>query len=234
MPISLHSWNVTPAEAIKIQQHIREKVQLEPLDDPIQYVAGADISFDRGSDVFHAGIVVLELPSLKLCGHSLVTTRSTFPYVPGLLSFREMPALLEAWEQLPMQPDVVVLDGHGIAHPRRLGIASHFGVWVDKPTIGCAKKLLVGMHESLSPEAGSHALIYDNQEIIGIAFRSRDNVKPIYVSPGHLTDLESALSVVSSCLTRYRLPEVTRHAHQLVNQLRRGEVEPGVHFYEKV
>ncbi len=210
---------------------MREKVRVEPLLDSIQYVAGADISFDRGSDVFHAGIVVLRLPSLQVCGHSLITTKSTFPYVPGLLSFREMPALLEAWNQLPAKPDVVVLDGHGIAHPRRLGIASHFGVWVNKPTIGCAKKLLVGMHETLSTEARSHALIYDNQEIIGIALRSRENVAPIYVSPGHLTDFESALSIVSACLTRYRLPEVTRQAHQLVNQLRRGEVEPGVRLY---
>ena len=217
---------------MKIQQEVRKKVQLEPITDAIQYVAGADISFDRGSDVFHAGFVVLKLPSLKVCGHSLVTTRSTFPYVPGLLSFREMPALLEAWDQLPTKPDVVVLDGHGIAHPRRLGIASHFGVWIDRPTIGCAKKLLVGMHEALAPEAGSHALIYDRQEIIGVALRSRDNVKPIYVSPGHRTDLESALSVVSLCLTRFRLPEVTRQAHQLVNQLRRGEVEPGLRIYE--
>jgi len=231
MPVPLHPWNVSPTEAVKIQRNMREKVRVEPLLDSIQYVAGADISFDRGSDVFHAGIVVLRLPSLQVCGHSLITTKSTFPYVPGLLSFREMPALLEAWNQLPAKPDVVVLDGHGIAHPRRLGIASHFGVWVNKPTIGCAKKLLVGMHETLSTEARSHALIYDNQEIIGIALRSRENVAPIYVSPGHLTDFESALSIVSACLTRYRLPEVTRQAHQLVNQLRRGEVEPGVRLY---
>ncbi|MGB3587414.1 MAG: deoxyribonuclease V [Tunicatimonas sp.] len=232
MPIPLHPWDVSPTEAVKIQRNIREKVRIEPLLDSIQYVAGADISFDRGSDVFHAGIVILQLPSLKVCGHSLVTTKSTFPYVPGLLSFREMPSLLEAWNQLPTKPDVVVLDGHGIAHPRRLGIASHFGVWVNKPTIGCAKKLLVGMHETLTTEAKSHALIYDNQEVIGVALRSRDNVAPIYVSPGHLTDLESSLSIVSTCLTRYRLPEVTRQAHQLVNQLRRGEVEPGVRLYQ--
>ena len=231
MPVPLHPWNVSPTEAVEIQRNLRDKVRLEPVVDPIQYVAGADISFDRGSDVFHAGIVVLKLPSLQLCGHSLVTTRSTFPYVPGLLSFREMPSLLEAWDQLPTKPDVVVLDGHGIAHPRRLGIASHFGVWVNKPTIGCAKKLLTGMHETLSTEAESHGLIYDNQEIIGVALRSRENVAPIYISPGHLTDFESALSIVSTCLTRYRLPEVTRKAHQLVNQLRRGEVEPGVRLY---
>lgn len=234
MPSSLHSWNVSPSEAVKIQQEVRKKVQIEPLVDPIQYVAGADISFDRGSDEFHAGFVILRFPSLELCGHSLVRVRSKFPYVPGLLSFREAPALLEAWDQLPAQPDVIVLDGHGIAHPRRLGIASHFGVWVDKPTIGCAKKLLVGMHESLGPEAGANAPIYDRQEIIGVALRSRDNVKPIYISPGHRTDLRSALEVVGACLTRYRLPEVTRYAHQLVNQLRRGEIEPGVRLYQEM
>ncbi|WKN41771.1 deoxyribonuclease V [Tunicatimonas pelagia] len=234
MLIPLHPWNVSPTEAVKIQRDMREKVRLEPLFDSVQYVAGADISFDRGSDVFHAGIVILRLPSLQVCGHSLVTTKSTFPYVPGLLSFREMPSLLEAWDQLPTKPDVVVLDGHGIAHPRRLGIASHFGLWVNKPTIGCAKKMLVGMHETLATEAKSHALIHDNQEIIGVALRSRENVNPIYISPGHLTNLESALSVVSACLTRYRLPEVTRQAHQLVNQLRRGEVQPGVRLYQEM
>ncbi|MEM6843985.1 MAG: deoxyribonuclease V [Bacteroidota bacterium] len=232
MSLPLHSWDVSPAEAIKIQQEVRQKVRVEPMIDPIQYVAGADISFNRGSDTFYAGIVVLKLPHLELSGYSLVTTQSTFPYVPGLLSFREMPALLEAWDQLPIDPDVVVLDGHGIAHPRRLGIASHFGVWVDKPTIGCAKKLLVGMHEALPAESQSHALIYDNQEIIGVVLRSRENVKPVYISPGHLTDIASSLMIVNACLNRYRLPEVTRHAHRLVNQLRKGEVEPGIRIFE--
>ncbi|MEM9829726.1 MAG: deoxyribonuclease V [Bacteroidota bacterium] len=232
MSLPLHSWDVSPAEAIKIQQEVRQKVRVEPMIDPIQYVAGADISFNRGSDTFYAGIVVLKLPYLELSGYSLVTTQSTFPYVPGLLSFREMPALLEAWDQLPIDPDVVVLDGHGIAHPRRLGIASHFGVWVDKPTIGCAKKLLVGMHEALPAESQSHALIYDNQEIIGVVLRSRENVKPVYISPGHLTDIASSLMIVNACLNRYRLPEVTRQAHRLVNQLRKGEVEPGIRIFE--
>lgn len=227
----LHNWHVDPSEAVKIQQNLRKKIQIKPLQVSIRYVAGADISFERYSDIFYAGFIVLDYNNMKEVAHAVAKVRSTFPYIPGLLSFREIPALLEAWNQLPIQPDVTVLDGHGIAHPRRLGIASHFGLWVGRPTIGCAKKLLTGMYGSLSPEAQEQSTIYDNQEAIGIALRTKFNVKPVYVSPGHLTDLASAVEVISHCVTKYRLPEPTRKAHQLVNQVRRGEISTGVKIY---
>lgn len=227
----LHSWDVSPREAIAIQQKLQQKIQITPLTKPITYIAGADISFNRGSSVFYAGFVVFRYPSLKLCGRSLVVAESSFPYVPGLLSFREIPALLAAWKQMPLQPDVVLMDGHGIAHPRRLGIASHFGLWVNKPTLGCAKKLLVGMHGTLSQTADSEAVIYDRHETIGAALRTRDRIKPVYISAGNLLNLEDALRITRQCVVRHRLPEPTRQAHLLVNQLRKGEIEPGIHMY---
>ena len=227
----LHSWDVSPREAIAIQQELRQKIQITPLNKSITYIAGADISFDRGSSVFYAGFVVFRYPSLKLCGRSLVVSESSFPYVPGLLSFREIPALLAAWKQMPLQPDVVMMDGHGVAHPRRLGIASHFGLWVNKPTLGCAKKLLVGMHSTLAQTADSEAVIYDRHETIGAALRTRDRIKPVYVSAGNLLTLDDALRITRQCVMKHRLPEPTRQAHLLVNQLRKGEIEPGIHMY---
>ena len=231
MSLPLHSWDVSPREAIVIQQKLREKIQLTSLTKPTHYIAGADISFNRGASVFYVGFVVFKYPSLRLCGHSLVVSESSFPYVPGLLSFREIPALLTAWKQMPLKPDVVMMDGHGIAHPRRLGIASHFSLWVDKPTIGCAKKLLVGSHGMLAQTARAEAIICDRDEIIGAALRTRDRIKPVYISPGNLLTLEDALGITQQCVAKHRLPEPTRQAHLLVNQLRKGEIEPGIHMY---
>ena len=227
----LHSWNVTASEAIALQKDLRERIQLVPFPGEIRYVAGGDISFNKGSDVFYAGLIILHYPSLKPYGHSLVITESRFPYIPGLLSFREMPPLLQAWDALPLLPDVVLLDGHGLAHPRRMGIASHFGLWIDKPTIGCAKKLLVGQHGNLEEEANAQAVIYDHGQPIGTALRTRTRVKPMYISPGNLTDFDSSLRIVQHCLAGYRMPEPTRQAHLLVNRLRKGEVSPGVAVY---
>ena len=227
----LHRWDVSPREAATIQQELRPKIRMPPLTKPIHYVAGADISFNRGSNIFYAGFVVFRYPDMKLCGHSLVVSESSFPYVPGLLSFRELPALLAAWQQMPLQPDVVLLDGHGIAHPRRMGIATHFSLWVNKPTIGCAKKLLVGMHGTLGQQAGSQTVVYDRHETIGIALRTRDRIKPVYVSVGNLLTLEDALRITQWGVVKHRLPEPTRQAHLLVNQLRRGEIEPGMYAY---
>lgn len=227
----LHNWHVDPTEAVKIQQNLREKIQIKPLQTNIRYVAGADISFERYSDIFYAGFIVLDYHNMKEVVHAVAKVTSTFPYIPGLLSFREIPALLEAWNQLPIRPDVVVLDGHGIAHPRRLGIASHFGLWVEHPTIGCAKKLLTGIYKDLPPAAQEQSIIYDKQEAIGVAFRTKANVNPVYVSPGHLMDIPSAVEIIAHCVTKYRIPEPTRKAHLLVNQARRGEIDTGVKEY---
>ena len=227
----LHPWDVSPQQAVDIQRNLREKLVIAPLQQPITYLAGADVSFDRGSDIFYAGIVVFRYTDMKLCGHSLVVTRATFPYIPGLLSFRELPALLEAWQQMSIQPDVTMLDGHGVAHPRGLGIASHFGLWVNKPTLGCAKKLLVGMHGPLDQAAGSTTAVYTRHAPVGLALRTRDRIKPVYLSAGHLLNLDDARRVAQHTVRKHRLPEPTRLAHLLVNRLRRGEIPAGTHAY---
>jgi deoxyinosine 3'endonuclease (endonuclease V) len=151
----LHDWDVAPAEAVALQQQLRERVRLQPAPHPVRTIAGADISFDLGSETVYAGIVVLSLPGLQTLEETGVTSRATFPYVPGLLSFREAPALLEAWERLRVEPDAVMLDGQGVAHPRRLGIASHLGLFLQRPTLGCAKSKLVGRCRSRARSAGT-------------------------------------------------------------------------------
>lgn len=228
---SLHAWNVSSQEAVRIQQQLRARLRIEPMRGEIRYIGGADISFNRGSDLLHAGIILLDYQTLKPVAHSLVQAEAHFPYVPGLLSFREIPALLAAWQQLALYPDVIMLDGHGIAHPRRLGVASHFGLWVDTPSLGCAKKLLTGLHESPDNEAPASSIILDQNDHLGFALRSRTNVKVVYISPGHLMDHGNALDISRHCLGGYRIPEPTRLAHQLVNRLRKGEVSPGFARY---
>ena len=219
----LHRWDVTPKEAIEIQQRLRSKLITTRLEKELRYIAGCDISFDKGSDVVYAGIVVLKLPELDEVARATTITRVKFPYIPGLLSFRESPALLEAWEKLPLQPDILMIDGQGYAHPRRFGIASHFGVLVDLPTVGCAKTLLIGNFEEPESKAGSYSPLIDHDEVVGAALRTQDSVSPVFVSIGHKIDLEGAIKVVMRCTKEYRIPEPTRQAHLLVNTLRRGE-----------
>jgi deoxyribonuclease V len=219
----LHQWDVTPKEAIEIQQRLRSMVSVAGLDKEPRLVAGCDISFDKGSDVVYAGIVVLGLPALIEVRCSTTIAQVKFPYIPGLLSFRESPALLEAWEKLEVQPDLVMIDGQGYAHPRRFGIASHFGVLIDLPTVGCAKTVLVGKYEEPDAKAGSYSPLIDKEELIGAALRTQDGVNPVFVSVGHRINLESAIEVVMRCTKEYRIPEPTRQAHLLVNALRRGE-----------
>ncbi|MBO0725947.1 MAG: deoxyribonuclease V [Blastocatellia bacterium] len=218
-PVS-HSWDLTPGEAIEVQRRLRNLVRLQPLARPVNTIAGADISFNRFSETVYAGIVVLSLPDLRVIETAGVRSVAKFPYIPGLLSFREAPSLLEAWEKLKTKPDVLMLDGQGIAHPRRFGIACHVGVLLDWPTIGCAKSILVGRYGDLGLEAGSRSPLVDKGEQVGVALRSKKKVAPVYVSPGHLTDLDSAVDLVLRSTTRYRLPEPTRQAHLLVNKLR--------------
>lgn len=218
-----HSWDLTPKEAIAVQQQLRSLVRLEPLTREVKTIAGADISFNKFSEVVYSGIVVLSLPDLQIVESSSVRSTAKFPYVPGLLSFREAPSLLEAWERLKIKPDVLMLDGQGIAHPRRLGIASHMGVLLDWPTIGCAKSILVGRHGDLAAEAGNRAPLVDRGELVGVALRTKNNVAPVYVSPGHLIDLDSAVDLVMRSVTKYRQPEPTRQAHLLVNQMRTAD-----------
>jgi deoxyribonuclease V len=218
----LHDWDVAPAEAVALQQRLREQVRLQPAPQPVRTIAGADLSFDLGSETVYAGIVVLSLPGLQTLEETGVTSRATFPYVPGLLSFREAPALLEAWERLRVEPDAVMLDGQGVAHPRRLGIASHLGLFLQRPTLGCAKSKLVGRFEEPGPERGDWSALVHRGEQVGAALRTKRRTLPIYVSPGHLLDLPGALSLALACGGGYRVPEPTRRAHLFVNALRRA------------
>lgn len=222
-----HYKTIDPAGAKELQEQFRENISLYPLQQPPKYIAGADISFNRGTDLMHAAIVVLELPDLNPVARSLTSDETSFPYIPGLLAFRELPVLMKAWNQLQMKPDVLILDGHGIAHPRRMGIATHFGIEIDHPTIGCAKNILTGSLGELGIQKGDKADLMDGDEKIGIALRSRTNVNPIYVSPGYKCSFDDAYGIVMQALTKYKLPKTSRLAHQWANRLRKGEVREG-------
>ncbi|NSL86538.1 deoxyribonuclease V [Chitinophaga sp. Mgbs1] len=215
-------------EATILQKELKEKVITAPYRGNIRLIAGADISFNKFSTTVYAGIVLLKFPELTPVGYSLVEKEVTFPYVPGFLAFREVPALLDAWQQLPQLPDVLVVDGHGIAHPRRMGIASHFGVMVNHPTVGSAKKKLFGYYEEPGNNRFDYTPLKDKQgNILGNVLRSKPNVKPVFVSPGHLMDVDGSRELITACVQRYRLPEPTRLAHNAVNQFRLGTLTAG-------
>jgi len=219
----LHEWALTPREAVELQKSLRAQVRITPLDRTVETIAGCDISFNKFSPVMYAGIVVLRLPSLEVVEEVGVVGETSFPYVPGLLSFRESPPLLAAWSKLKTEPDAVMFDGQGLAHPRRVGIACHVGLLINRPTIGCAKSVLVGKFAEPGGERGSWSEMIDKGEVVGAALRTKTNVQPIYVSPGHLIDLEGAIQLTLAADGGYRQPEPTRRAHLLVNALRRGE-----------
>jgi len=218
-----HDWDLTPREAIKIQEQMRSLVRIEPLAREINTIAGADLSYNKFSKTIYSGIVVLRFPDLQIIESAGVRSTTKFPYVPGLLSFRETPSLLEAWDSLKTKPDLLMLDGQGFAHPRRFGLACHVGVILEVPTIGCAKSILLGEFAELAPEQGSQSPLLDRGETIGVALRTKSRVAPVYVSIGHLIDLPSAVEMVKRSVGRYRQPEPTRQAHLLVNRIRNEE-----------
>ncbi|MBL8148601.1 MAG: deoxyribonuclease V [Blastocatellia bacterium] len=220
---NLHAWNVTPSEAIQIQKSLASQIREEPLSDNIRYVAGADISFEKFSDIVYAAFVVIDINSLDVVAHSSVVTEAKFPYIPGLFSFRESPPLLQAWKQLTVEPDVVMFDGQGIAHPRRFGIASHMGLIIDRPSIGCAKTILVGKHGAVEEEAGSRTALIDRGEVVGAVVRTKRKVNPVFISVGHRVTLDEATVLALKVTKGYRIPEPTRQAHLLVNKLRLKE-----------
>ncbi|ATB30380.1 endonuclease V [Melittangium boletus] len=220
---TLHGWNLTPTEAVALQRELRERVVLRvPEGWKVERVAGADISMSRGEPWASGGFVVLDAQTRAPVAQASAVTRLSFPYVPGLLSFRELPVLEEAWARLEVRPDLLIFDGQGTAHPRRLGLACHGGLLFGVPSIGCAKSLLVGKHGPLGEERGAVADILHQGEVVGRAVRTRSKVAPVYVSPGHLMDLPTAVEWVLRMTSRYREPETTRHAHRLVNEVRRA------------
>jgi deoxyribonuclease V len=214
----LHAWNLTPKEAIQIQQELRSRVIAEPLEDQsITLVAGVDVGLPRGAKIARAAITVLDYDSMELVDHAVTEAPVPFPYVPGLLSFREMPIILETLGVLNSQPDIFIVDGQGYAHPRRFGLACHLGVWLDKPAIGCGKSILTGEHKTLPSSRGSVAPLIDDGETVGAAVRTRKGVNPVYISIGHRIDLDSAVRVILNCGRGVRLPEPTRLAHRLAS-----------------
>lgn len=223
---TLHSWDVSPVEAVRLQKDLANRIRLETFDAEVHHVAGADVSYNIGSDQFYAGVVVLTFPQLQLVEESVAVRKvAPFPYIPGLLSFREAPILLEAFQQVTSSPDVVIFDGQGIAHPQRMGIASHMGLFLDCPSIGCAKSKLTGVYaeHTLGEQAGASIPLRsgDDGTIIGAVVRTKNHTKPVFVSPGYKIDIPSSVELVLKCCRGYKLPEPTRLAHHCVNRVRR-------------
>ena len=220
--ISLHSWDLEPDEAVRVQAELRDRISLTWDNRPVTAIGGVDISIK--TETARAAIVVITYPELTPVEAVLSEVPLVFPYIPGLLAFREGPAVLAAWAKLRAKPDLLMFDGQGIAHPRGIGIASQMGLWLERPTIGVAKSRLYGRHEEVGPRRGDRADLLDkNKEVIGTVLRTREKTNPLYISPGHQIDVKHSTEFVMTCCTSYRLPEPTRWAHKVA----RGEKLPG-------
>ncbi len=213
-----HAWTLTLDEAIAIQEELQaEVITADQFKEPVQYVAGVDMGFEADGTISRAAVAVLSFPDLQLQQTSIARRPTSFPYIPGFLSFREIPAVLDALEKLTITPDLILCDGQGIAHPRRFGIACHLGILVNIPSIGVAKSLLIGKHEDLPETRGSWQPLIHKGETIGAVLRTRMGVKPVYVSSGHRVSLPTAIDYVLRCTPKYRLPETTRIADKLAS-----------------
>ena len=223
-----HGWGLTVAEARELQISLRERIELRaPPDFRPRTIAGADVSMEKFGKRGYAGIVTLDAATLETVEEASAAATLQMPYIPGYLSFRELPPLDDAFRKLRTRPDVVIFDGQGFAHPRRFGIACHLGVLLDLPAIGVAKSVLVGRYENLGDAPSDTAPLIHQGETVGVALRTRDGVKPVYVSTGHRMDIETAVRIVLSVSPKYREPETTRRSHRLVNEIRRVETRDG-------
>ena len=218
----LHSWDVTYEEAVSIQNTLKKQLILHDgvKIGQLHIIAGADISYGRNSDLFFAAVVVLSYPDMEPIEEAHAIEKISFPYIPGMLSFREGPVLLKAFENLQRTPDIVIFDGQGIAHPRGVGLAAHLGLFLDIPAIGCAKSRLCGEHREPGPLPGDHEDLLHQGQVIGSALRTKARVRPVFVSPGHLISLKRSRKITLECCRGYRLPEPIRQAHLAVNRLR--------------
>lgn len=209
----LHSWYVSPPDAIALQNKLADKViQNPPLDiSKVKLVGGVDVSVNN--NISTAAVVILKFPELEVIETVFAQQATAYPYIPGLLTFREGPVLEEAFLQLKNVPDVFIFDGMGRIHPRKMGIATHMGLWLEHPTIGCGKTHFVGKYDQPAPEKGSYTPLFYKKEQLGVVLRTRDKVKPVYISVGHLIDLDSAIELVMACTPKYRLPTPVREAH---------------------
>ena len=215
-----HGLGFSPREAVALQKTLAAKVRIEPLPTRFKVLGAADISYCKDTDLLIAVVLSFRWPGLDLIESAHHVCKTAFPYIPGLLAFREVPPLIEAYRIIGQRPDVLLCDGQGIAHPRKVGFASHLGLCLGIPTVGCAKSRLCGEHESLTLRKGFSKPLVLNGEQIGLVFCSRDGVKPVYISPGHLADVASSKKLVSRCLRRYRIPEPLRLAHIEANRIR--------------
>ena len=223
MDAALHEWSLSPKQAIALQSQLAQQLESRDRINPVRYIAGVDIGFEEGGAVTRAAVVVLqwlpeEAPHLPVVEQVVHREPTRMPYIPGLLSFREIPAALGAFAKLKTQPQLVMVDGQGIAHPRRLGVAAHLGLWLDLPTIGIAKSRLTGKHAEVGEARGDWVPLMAGQEGIGVVLRSRANVKPVFVSPGHRLSLDTSLEWVMRCLGPTKLPEPTRLADRLASR----------------
>ena len=216
----LHSWSVTPKQAVVIQQRLSPKIIREDRIGKVNYIAGVDSGFENGGKFIRAAVVILEFPSLTLKETSIARLPTAFPYVPGLLSFRELPVVLEAFSNLDQEPDLLICDGQGIAHPRRIGIASHLGLLTGLPSIGVGKSRLIGTHDPVKDKKGEWTPLRDRGEIVGAVLRTRQGVKPVYISIGHMVSLNTAVAYAMACTTRFKLPETIRAAHKYASIIR--------------
>lgn len=217
---ALHAWRVSYDEAVAIQESLRPRIRLQPLPRRIRLVAGTDVAYSRPTHRMYASVVVVALPSLEVVETAEAVSRARFPYIPGLFTFREMPPLLRAFRRLRRSPDAILFDGQGLAHPRRFGLACHAGLLLDTPSVGCAKSRLVGDHGDVGTTRGDFTALTLDGQVVGVALRTRTGVKPVYVSPGHRTDLASSIELVMATSRRYRIPEPIRLAHQATTTLR--------------
>lgn len=226
-PVRQHSWDLSPKEAIQLQKKLAKKYITDnqtpspPDMNDLQYVCGADVSYSRKTDTCYAAVVVFHYPSMEIAETSTAVKKSTYPYVPGLLTFREAPPLIAAFARLRHEPDLLVFDGQGAAHPRRFGLAAHIGVIFNKPSIGCAKSVYIGEYREPGREAGRWTLLKHKGETIGCMLRSRDECKPLVISAGYNMTLSRARRFIKKILGRFRSPEIIRRAHILSNEVRK-------------
>jgi deoxyribonuclease V len=223
--VELHPWNVPYKEAVRIQELLKDQVVVKSFEGQIKYIVGLDASYAKGSRTVWAGAVVLDFPSLVKQEEQWSQKEVSFPYIPGLLSFREIPALIEVLRRISIEPDLIFCDGQGIAHPRGIGLAAHLGILIRKPTIGCAKSKLVGEFDPVGEAKGDYTYLRHRNKIVGAVVRTRANVRPIFVSPGYHLSIDDCIRLTLATCTKYRIPEPTRQADTLVNSLRSKGVQ---------
>ncbi len=221
--LKLHPWNVGYKKAVEIQERLKKSIILKGSAKDCKLIAGADVSYIKGSEIFYASVVVFNLQTMERVEEVTASGKVDFPYIPGLLSFRESPILLKAFAKIKSEPDVIILDAQGIAHPRGIGLASHIGLLLDKSSIGCAKTRLIGEYYEVGRDAGCHSRLTVKDKIVGAVLRTRKNVKPVFVSPGHKIDLKTSIALILKSCRGYRLPEPVRQAHNLVKKTAIGK-----------